>query len=399
MMQDRHPSNISIWCCLAAFLLPSFNVAAEHHHHGHDRWRFVGHFTYQSKSNTTPKGFLMADDHAHSSGVYFDHAMLAYNRTLADSSDESRHAHVSIHYHDDHSGGMPFINNAWIKNTWHTSGFSITAGKLSPRIGFLNHRHQHNVFSDTAPWLKRVYWQHGLTDVGLEIKHEWLINRWYIRQNIGLLAGNHLRDTTAKAGVYQIEVGHKNDAFEIRWLANVYRANADKRGLSIFDNAQSHQHTEESPEFIRGNIWHWGLGFQVAYHSAIGRWSWQGEFAQRHEYGDLFSNNNNAVSALGALNVSNCALYQQLSWTHPNQVWSIGVAHDYVYSRVKLNDANDVRLDRSSLNNQGSTPERWSLLGGWQLNPQQTIHVGYAIERTITLQRSIAIHFKQSFSF
>lgn len=346
------------------------HASAGHSSTAAGNWQADIDLSYREKSGPNMLGFIPTNQHEESAGFRLNHFDLSYQTVLPtqignQSISDQQTGRLALAYH---SSDIE-LSEAWLANDWHSSGLRLTAGKYLPRIGFLNHRHQHAQTFQQTPLLNKVYWGDQLAEAGANLQWAHPLLAANVRHSFNILGGDHLnskKDTLA--ALYQLEWQYAVGSLNTTLLANGYFANVEDRGMFLFDlTTTSHVHSNSRfSEYFDGEIQHLGAGAQLRYNSAIGNWGYQMEYSQRTEKGDLY----NDTSSLADIEQRSNGQYHQLWWQSSNTRLLMGLRYDYLHSDTEVSNTNDSSLDNSRLNNDGNTPERLTLMLSWQLAQQ-----------------------------
>jgi len=369
-----------------------------HMHNSNNGWQADADLVYRSKSHPNTLGFLSTNQHEKTAGLKLEHFDLSYQSDLSNLTTQkdvkNASGKVSISYHSNNFE----ITEAWLKNKWFNS-LELKAGKYLPRIGFLNHQHEHHYAFQQAPLINRVYWGDQISEAGAELSYTVGNQNIHLLQTFNVLGGSHInskQDTLAY--LYQAEGSFNFDRLSVTLLGSYYQTTVEDRGLVLF-NLSNTTHTHSNSQFneyFDGDIKHITAGLKLAYRSSIGTWQLQTEYAQRNEEGRLY----NTTTNLADLDLQSNGMYQQITWQSPNKKYQAGVRYNYLYSDATVSNASDNSLDDSRLNNQDQTPQMVSLLLGYQFSDSQKLKIIASdnIDWKEYSQR-FEIHYQQSIQF
>ena len=368
-------------------------------------WQLDTDLVYRQKSGPNMLGFLPTNQHQESAGLRLDHADLSVQRPLPETlsqaiNSDAMFGKLALAYHS----GSSELSEAWVRNDWHTHQLQLTAGKYLPRIGFLNHQHQHAQTFIQSPLVNKVYWGDQLADAGINLQLQQQFAGWQINHSLNLLGGDHLNSKkNTLAGLYQLELSQRFAELEVAALANGYYADVNDRGMLLFDlSSNTHVHTNSGfTEFFDGKIQHWGAGIQLSYPmNHLGQLSYQGEYSQRQEDGRLYSRSNSASSDIAELTLNSQGQYHQLWWSNSSQQLQLGMRYDYLYSDTEVSNTSDNKLDDSRLNNAGNKPQRLTWMATMQLSRFQKLQLLYSDgQGWQSYPARLEIHLQQSFRF
>lgn len=397
-------SNLSLLLITPSLLLMSQAAQASAGHGTNDSassgWQADINLSYREENGPNVLGFLPTNSHQQQAGLSLNHADLSYQTDLPTEFSGTRISdqqigRIALSYHSDDVE----LSEAWLENRWNAHNLRLTTGKYLPRIGFLNHVHQHAQTLIQSPLMNKVYWGDELSEAGVRL--EWLpqLMGIQLRHSLNVLGGDHLNsnDNTLSA-LYQLEASQQLGALQVVALINGYYTNVSDRGLFLFDlSNNTHVHTNSGyTEFFDGDILHLGAGLKLSYASEFGDFSYQGEYAQRDEEGRLYS----ASSDLADLTLTSNGQYHQLWWTSPQQQWQLAMRYDYLYSDVEVANTSDNSLDDSRLNNNDATPKRISWMASWLFGDQQRLQMIYSDGPDWdAYPAQLEIHLLQSFRF
>ena len=358
----------------AATLLVSpllVHASAGHGNTAAGNWQADIDVGYRDKSGPNMLGFIPTNQHEESAGLSLNHFDLSYQTVLpsqigSQSISDQQTGRLALAYH---SRDIE-LSEAWLANDWQSSGLRLTVGKYLPRIGFLNHLHQHAQTFQQTPLSNKVYWGDQLAEAGANLQWSHPLFAANVRHSVNVLGGDHLnskKDTLA--ALYQLEWQYTAGALDATLLANGYYANVEDRGMFLFDlTTTGHVHSNSRfSEYFDGDIQHLGAGAQLRYHSVLGYWGYQMEYSQRTETGQLYNDTTN----LADIEQYSHGQYHQLWWQSRDKQWLLGLRHDYLYSDTEVSNTSDSSLDNSRLNNSGNTPERLTLMMSYQLAQHQ----------------------------
>ncbi|UTW48693.1 hypothetical protein [Bacterioplanoides sp. SCSIO 12839] len=377
-------SNLSLLLITPSLLLMSQAAQASSGHGTSDissdsassGWQADINLSYREENGPNMLGFLPTNSHQQQAGLSLNHADLSYQANLptefsGTQISDQQIGRIALSYHSDDVE----LSEAWIENRWNTNNLRLTTGKYLPRIGFLNHVHQHAQTLIQSPLMNKVYWGDELSEAGVRL--EWLpklgkrLMGIQLRHSLNILGGDHLNSNdNTLAALYQLEASQQLGALQVAALINGYYTNVSDRGLFLFDlSNNTHVHTNSGyTEFFDGDILHLGAGLKLSYASEFGDFNYQGEYAQRDEKGLLYS----ASSDLADLSMTSNGQYHQLWWTSPQQQWQLAMRYDYLYSDVEVANTSDNSLDDSRLNNNDATPKRISWMASWLFGAHNT---------------------------
>lgn len=368
-------------------------------------WQLDTDLVYRQKSGPNMLGFLPTNQHQESAGLRLDHADLSVQRPLPETlpqaiNSDAMFGKLALAYHS----GSSELSEAWVRNDWHTHQLQLTAGKYLPRIGFLNHQHQHAQTFIQSPLVNKVYWGDQLADAGINLQLQQQFAGWQINHSLNLLGGDHLNSKkNTLAGLYQLELSQRFAELEVTALANGYYADVNDRGMFLFDlSSNTHVHTNSGfTEFFDGKIQHWGAGIQLSYPmNHLGQLSYQGEYSQRQEDGRLYSRSNSASSDIAELTLNSQGQYHQLWWSNSSHQLQLGMRYDYLYSDTEVSNTSDNKLDDSRLNNAGNKPQRLTWMATMQLSRYQKMQLLYSDgQGWQSYPARLEIHLQQSFRF
>lgn len=367
-------------------------------------WQADIDLTYRQKQGPNLLGYLPTNQHESSAGLRLDHADLGYQREIpGGDQDFKQQGKIALSYH---SGNLE-LAEAWINNQWQKKQLSLLVGQYLPRIGFLNHQHQHAQDFIQSPLINSVYWGDQVSEAGLALQQRAQFGGLHMSQQLNALGGKHLnskKDTVA--ALYQLQLGNQPESshptaangFSYALLVNAYYSEVEDRGLFLFDlSNNTHTHNNRGySEFFDGDIRHLGAGLKLMYNNHYGQWSYQGEYASRKEKGRLY----NPTNDLAALQLNSSGNYQQLLWKSPQGKFSTGLRYDYLHSDATVSNTSDNKLDNSRLNNHGQTPQRLTLMTSIQLSELQQLQLQCSdgIDWKAYSSR-FEMHFQQSFTF
>lgn len=374
-----------------------------HNHKSSNGWQADADLVYRSESHPNTLGFLTTNQHEKTAGLKLEHFDLSYQSDLSklttNKDVKNASGKVSISYHSNNFEITEvWLKNKWLKNRWF-SALEFKAGKYLPRIGFLNHQHEHHYAFQQAPLINRVYWGDQISEAGAELSYTLGNKNVSLLQTFNVLGGSHLnskQDTLAY--LYQAEGSLNYDQVSLVVLGSYYQTTVEDRGLVLFNlNNTTHTHSNSQfNEYFDGDIQHTTAGLKLVYRSTIGIWQLQSEYVQRNEEGRLY----NTTTNLANLDLQSNGMYQQITWQSPNQTYQAGVRYNYLYSDAIVTNTSDNSLDNSRLNNQDQTPQMVSLLLGYQLSDNQKLKIIASdnIEWKEYSQR-FEIHYQQSLRF
>ena len=395
-----------ILTCIGGQVLASANhSSAPDHGPVTTTWQLDTDLVYRQQSGPNMLGFLPTNQHQEYAGLHMDHADLSVQRQLPEAlsqviNSDAVSGKIALAYHS----GSSELGEAWIRNDWHTQQLQLTLGKYLPRIGFLNHQHQHAQTFIQSPLVNKVYWGDQLADAGINLQRQQQFAGWQIDHSLNLLGSEHLNSNKETlAGLYQVELNQRFAALEITFLMNGYYTDVTDRGMFLFDlSNNTHVHTNSGfTEFFDGTIYHWGAGLQVSYSiNQLGQLSYQGEYSQRREDGRLYSRSNSASSDIAELTLNSQGHYHQLWWSDSTQQLQLGMRYDYLYSDTEVRNTSDNKLDDSRLNNAGNTPQRLTWMATMALSQYQKLQLLYSDGLGWqSYPARLEIHLQQSFRF
>lgn len=369
-------------------------------HHNASGWQADINLSYREESGPNMKGFLPSNAHNQKAGTSLDHADLSYQTELPTKfSDQAisdqQIGRVALGYHSNDVE----LSEIWLENRWLEGNLRLTTGKYLPRIGFLNHQHQHAQILIQSPLINKVYWGDQMSEAGLNLQWLMSLGNTQLRQSFNVLGGDHLnsKDNTI-ANLYQLELQRTAGPLDLMALVNGYYTNVSDRGMFLFDlSNNTHVHSNSSfTEFFDGDIHHVGVGLKLSYQTSMGSVAYQGEYAQRREKGHLY----NATTQLADLTLDSYGQYHQLWWSSVQKNWQLGVRFDHLYSDVEVSNTSDNSLDDSRLNNDGATPKRLSWMATWLFSAHQKMQMIYSAgEGWEEYPSQLEVHLQQSFRF
>ncbi|WP_419812720.1 hypothetical protein [Bacterioplanoides sp.] len=367
-------------------------------------WQADINLSYREENGPNMLGFIPTNSHQQEAGLSLDHADISYQSDLPTEFAGSRISdrqigRIALSYHSDDVE----LSEAWLENRWDAHNLRLTTGQYLPRIGFLNHVHQHAQTLIQSPLMNKVYWGDELSEAGVRL--EWLpklgkqLMDIQLRHSLNILGGDHLNSNdNTLAALYQLEASQQLGALQVTALINGYYTNVSDRGLFLFDlSNNTHVHTNSGyTEFFDGDILHLGAGLKLRYQSEFGDFNYQGEYAQRDEEGRLYNDTTN----LADITLNSHGQYQQVWWTSPAQQWQLGLRFDYLYSDVEVANTSDNALDDSRLNNNDETPKRLSWMASWLFGAQQRLQMIYSDGPDWdAYPAQLEVHLQQSFRF
>lgn len=337
-----------------------------------------GRFTaFDNETAYELPGFMLGGEAGRGEeGFHIGHSELAFSANV----DDLFYGKLTAALHDHEGSTEVELEEAFIQSLALGQGLGVKAGRFFSGLGYLNQQHPHAWDFTDAPLIYRGLFGDQLLDDGLQLS--WLAPTELFLKIGGELsrgerfpAGGASKDGKGAATLFAKIGGDLGESQSWQIGFSHWRAEVEGR------TSGGHQHgggEQEVPTYSGDSqvsgidfVWKWApYGNSTERNLKI-----QGEYFVRDEEGDVVMDDGSTSPESTPYEGEQKGAYLQAVYQFMPH-WRVGLRYDWLDSDNQGSD--EAILAEAGLDNEGHTPQRWTLMGDYSHSEYSRLRLQYA---------------------